>query len=135
MFSTRQVLLLRKAQDELKYITAVGGKQILPTLADWRSYSVGGGAFNPTPADPRPHPSQSAGVVEDALVDQVTVKALNPLSFVVIAPPPVNRQTIPTGSSLLPGVLNVARRVMSFKTAPTRVQYRDLISLVSDTRE
>ena len=51
--STKQALLLKKVQDELKDITAVEGKQYFPTLADCQPYSVGGGGFNPAPAGPR----------------------------------------------------------------------------------
>ena len=51
--SAKQALLLKKVQDELKDITAVGGKHNFPALADWQPYSVGGGGFNPAPTGPR----------------------------------------------------------------------------------
>ena len=58
--STKQALLLKKVEGELKDITAVEEKQDFPTLADWQPYSVGGGGFNPAPAGPRRHPAQFA---------------------------------------------------------------------------
>ena len=70
------------------------------------------------------HPVQFLGAVEDAVVGQVTEEAVNYVPFVVNAPPPGKRQTIPTGSALLPNVLNVTRRVVSFRTASTRVHWR-----------
>ena len=51
--SIKQASLPKKVQDELKNITAVGGKQDSPTLADWQPYSAGGGAFIHAPPGPR----------------------------------------------------------------------------------
>ena len=51
--STKQALLLKKVQGELKDITAVGVKHNFPTLAHWQPYSADGGGLNPAPAGPR----------------------------------------------------------------------------------
>ena len=61
--SIKQASLLKKVQDELKDITAVGGKQDFPTLADWQPCAAGGGAFH-APAGPRniSRPTQGHGV-------------------------------------------------------------------------
>ena len=67
------------------------------------------------------HSAQCAGVVENAVVDLVPGEVVSLLTFVVKSPLPL---TITTESALLPNVLNVTIRAMSFRTTLTRVHYR-----------
>ena len=69
--SIKQASLLKKVQDELKDITAVGGKQDFPTLADWQPYAAGGGAFIHAPAGPRntSRPTQGRGIARRGRVN------------------------------------------------------------------
>ena len=109
------------SRTSLKTSLSSGVNRSSPHLPTGDRTRLAAAGSTPPPPVRGAHPAQFAGGVKDAVVDQVTGKAVNPLSFVINEPLPVSRQTIPTGSSLLPNVFNVTRRIASFRTALTGV--------------
>ena len=120
--STKQALslLFKKTQGDLEDITVVRGQQDFPTLPDWQPYSVGGAGFNPALASSRSTFRSVCGRGGGRRGSSSNGGSGKPpivCGKCTIAGQSANHSHIHTDFALLSNVLNVVRRVASFRTA------------------